>query len=209
MRHCFYIRHNYTDHAMFLKRAALMRETIIPSLAWQFIGGQSFDIQVLVGCEAHRIVIESLFNSYGLRVLCVRKFEFTGYDIQTRVDSDDILFPDFTRTIEGCYDGQARVVTFQMKKFAWDTGETYIYGNGAEYHAGRCSMFSSLLCPPEGVNIFSRKHGSLGELAPVTVIGADLCRLVVHNNNSLTRLGKNDKLEGAKGVLSSIEQGQG
>ena len=186
MKHCIYIRQNYKDFAAFLKRTELMMATAYPSLLAQ---EGDFDVQVLVSCAQHGNVIE--WRTNGL-FRAVTTFEFEGYDIQTRMDSDDIVFPGYVQEIQRWHNGTPRVVTFQIKKFVWSTGALYAYAS--PYHTEKCSMFTSLLCPREGDNIFSRKHGALWELGETIVSDKDLCRLVVHGNNIMTGVGKKDVL---------------
>jgi len=178
LKHSIYIRSNYTQFPTFLKRLEIMRATVVPSLLAQ---DGEFDVQVQVENSDHAKIIAA-YTPFRP----VLQFEFDGYDIQTRLDNDDIVSPGYVKAIESFYDGTPRVVTFDIEKLLWDTGEIYSYNR--PYHAERCSMFSSLLCPPEGVNIFSRTHGALGELATVSVIEKGTCFLVVHGTNKLTKI---------------------
>jgi hypothetical protein len=182
VKHCVYIRFSYTDFPLFLKRLEIMKAATVPSLLAQ---SGDFDVQVQVNNPHHAKIIS---NQTPFRP--VLKCEFDGYDIQTRQDSDDIVLPGYIEKIQSFYDGTPKVVTFQIRKYDWATGETYEYNR--PYHEKKCSMFSSILSPKDGVNIFSRKHGNLWELATVSVVNEMMCFLVVHGSNAQTGILKNE-----------------
>jgi hypothetical protein len=160
-----------------------MKATIVPSLSVQSV---NFDVQVQVKDLNHaKIVAEHTpFRP-------VLEFEFDGYNIQTRMDSDDIVLPGYVEKIQSFHDGTSKVVTFQIQKYHWETGDIYDYNR--PYHEKKCSMFSSILCPEDGVNIFSRKHGDLWELATVSVVNEKMCFLVVHGSNAYTQILADEK----------------
>lgn len=187
MLHSFYIRMRYQDHAQFLQRLALMKATLIPSLAWQ--KGQ-FSVQVLVSCPEHGVLVDNAFEY----PVAVRSFVYEGVDIMSRLDSDDIVFPGYVERVQSFFEvGVPKVVTFQIKKFEWFTGDTFEYSG--RYNDRRCSMFTTVINPPQGVHVFTYKHGDLWQVAPdgVVVCEDDLCRLVVHGSNTLTRVTSKDR----------------
>ena len=155
----------------------------MPSLLAQ---SGDFDVQVQVNNPHHAKIVaaQTPFRP-------VLQYEFDGYDIQTRYDSDDIVLPGYIEKIQSFYDGTPRVVTFQIQKYHWDSGDVYEYNR--PYHEKKCSMFSSLLSPQDGVNIFSRKHGNLWELATVSVVDEKMCFLVVHGSNAATKILSDEK----------------
>jgi len=183
LRHCVYIRFNYKDFPLFLKRLEIMKATTVPSLLAQ---SGDFDVQVQVNNKHHAVIVES-----QTPFRAVLKNDFEGYDIQTRQDSDDIVLPGYIEKIQSFYDGTPRVVTFQIEKYEWATGNVYEYGR--PYHEKKCSMFTSLLCPKPGNNIFSRKHGDLWQLATTSVVNEKMCFLVVHDSNAATRILADEK----------------
>jgi len=183
LKHCVYIRFNYTDFPLFLKRLEMMKATTVPSLLAQ---SGDFDVQVQVNNKHHAAIVDS-----QTPFRAVLKNDFQGYDIQTRQDSDDIVAPGYIEKIQSFYDGTPKVVTFQIQKYDWATGDVYDYGR--PYHENKCSMFSSILSPNPGDNIFSRKHGNLWELATVSVVDEKMCFLVVHSTNAATKILMDEK----------------
>jgi hypothetical protein len=167
-----------------------MMATAVPSLIAQ---SGDFKVQVKVGSSADAKIIATKTPFRP-----VLEFEFDGYDIQTRMDNDDIVLPGYIEKIQSFYDGTPKVVTFQMHKYDWDTGEFY---KSAPYSKQRCSMFSSFLCPPKGLNILSRKHGELHELATVSVVNEKMCFLVVHGLNAASKILAGDTLLPSKGRI--------
>jgi len=178
MKHCVYVRSSYQDFPLFLKRLDIMKATSVPSLMMQ---EGDFDVQVRVNNEQHAKLIASQTPFRP-----VLKYDFDGYDIQTRHDDDDIVKPGYIEKIQSFYDGTPKVVTFQIQKYDWNNNKTYELNS--PYTTTRCSMFSSLLNPPLGVNIFSRKHGELHQLATVEVVDEEYCFLVAHGYNKLTKV---------------------
>jgi exo-beta-1,3-glucanase (GH17 family) len=160
-----------------------MKATTVPSLLVQ---SGDFDVQVQVNNKHHAVIVES-----QTPFRAVLKNDFEGYDIQTRHDSDDIVLPGYIEKIQSFYDGTPKVVTFQIQKYHWETGDIYEYNR--PYHEKKCSMFSSILCPKDGVNIFSRKHGDLWKLATVSVVDEKMCFLVVHGSNAYTQILADEK----------------
>ena len=185
MKHGVYIRLNYEDFTLFLQRVDIFRKTAVPSLLAQNL---SFDVQILVRNDNHKKIIKSVCPFEP-----VLEFNYLDYDIQTRHDSDDIVFPNYIKLIQDNYDGNSKVVTFQLKKLLWDQNKTYLHGR--KYSSTKCSMFSSLLSPPDGYNIHSYQHRMLGKISPVVVMPQDVCRLVIHKYNKLTKIEKDDILE--------------
>jgi hypothetical protein len=98
--------------------------------------------------------------------------------------------PGYIEKIQSFYDGSPKIVTFQIQKYSWGAGTVHRYNR--PYHGKKCSMFSSFLSPPEGLNIHSRKHGDLWELATVSVVGEGMCFLVVHDFNTVTKINANE-----------------
>jgi hypothetical protein len=185
MRHCVYIRLKYVSFPSFLKRVDFFCKTALPSLIAQ---EGEFDVQILVKDEAHQKIINHVCSFQP-----VLQYSFAGYDIQTRHDADDIIFPGYIEAIQSAYDGNPKIVTFQLKKYLWEESKTFVYGS--RYTKNKCSMFSSLLCPPPGLNIFSYRHLDLARIAPVAVLEKDLCRLVIHNDNLVSGIKSTDYLE--------------
>jgi hypothetical protein len=183
LKHCVYIRFSYTDFPLFLKRLDVIKSTAVPSLLAQ---SGEFDVQVQVSNHNHAKIVSSQtpFRS-------VLKFEFEGYDIQTRHDSDDILLPGYIKKIQSFYDGTPKIVTFQIKKFDWSTGLSYDYFS--KYTESSCSAFSSFLCPPENLNIYSAGHRELSNLAPAHVVNDSFCFATVHGANTTTKISDKEK----------------
>jgi hypothetical protein len=183
LRHAVYIRFSYTDFPLFLRRLDVMQATAVPSLLAQ---SGDFDVQVKVSGPAHARVVEA-----QTPFRAVLEYDFDGYNIQTRHDSDDIVAPGYIKKIQSFYDGTPRVVTFQIRKYDWAAGTTHEYHS--PYHEKKCSMFTSVLCPRPGETIFSYKHGDLWRLATVSVIDEGLCFLVVHGFNKVTKISANEQ----------------
>lgn len=172
MGHCVYIRLRYPETSHFLHRFALMQQTSLPSLVAQ---DAEFDVQVKVHDTAHARIVES-FTPFR----AVIQWNL-AYDIQTRHDSDDIALPGYISRIQKEFTGVPKIVTAQYLKFDWHSG--VLYRPRPRDLALAPSMFSSVLSPPDGVSIWSQKHNRLGDVAPVTVLDGDWCRLVIHGAN--------------------------
>jgi hypothetical protein len=115
---------------------------------------------------------------------------FEDYDIQTRVDVDDLVSSKFVERInwEFAKSKGTILLNFIPYKLDYDAKELYI-SKKSPYNDTRTSMFLSMLRP----RCFIYKHSHLKmwtEADSVITIPEGYCSLVIHGKNTNSRLHK-------------------
>lgn len=138
----------------------------------------------------------------GLNALAGDGEELPRFDIQTRLDSDDLVTRHFVarihKEVERHANSQPLVVSFQPVKF--ELSSLLCYRMHTRYGPQRCSMFLSLYQPPNCEDyryIYDFNHRLIWETFPrVVTVPEGYCRLVVHAQNCHTKIESNDTIIG-------------
>lgn len=157
-KHAIILRMWHNDHNEMEWRLAYFRSCVLPRLQRQI--DPDFDICIFSDKMFHsrlRLMDDRIkpFTNTGNDFDYTKSgnFSFDGliglekYEIQTRLDSDDLVNPWFTNRIVNCHRSGARsnVVTFQPELFLLDS--LRVIPMKHQYSEKRPSMFSSLYQP--------------------------------------------------------------
>lgn len=170
------------------------------------------DFEVWVRCHPeHRARIEAMDpmlrtfldasrredREIGLNALAGDGAALPRFEIQSRMDSDDLVSKHFVARIMkemGRAAGEPLVVSFQPYKFDLETRRRFRMAT--RYHSRRCSMFLSLYQPPGMENyryIYDFNHRLIWEAFPrVVTVPEGYCDLLIHGGNCHTKIEKND-----------------
>jgi hypothetical protein len=197
IRHAIIVRMNYSERNAFNKALSLFKRNLLFCLEHQ--EEQSFDL--MVGCNdrdreevisaSDKIVIDTF--TFPLRIKkngAVKPFEVEGFEdfhIQTRLDYDDMISPNFTKRVIEEYNAvqgnESLILSFQPIKLDLYSPEAK---SMKPYHDKKCSMFLSWINPKKF--IFCDSHLTMWKYADrVKHIDEGYAWLVVHEDNTLTR----------------------
>lgn len=192
MKHAIIIRIDYPDTPDFYDRFMLFRANMLARLKRQT--DQNFEIWVRCnpahnqmfqehGCLPFNYAGEAKRNRFGaFRPWSVDSFR--DYDIQTRVDYDDIVSLDFVEKIHSLYK-PGRLVCFNRYKFDLWTMKTY---KRKPYHKKHVGMFLSLM--KGWPFIYSRSHNKMWmDADEVILVPHGYCWQVIHGDNAGTSRG--------------------
>jgi hypothetical protein len=201
MKHLIVTRCYFNDEIKFQHYFNIMKETFIPSVNNQ--SNKNFKIALI--CKEHHFdIIKNLINP----LIELIRFNSTKDDykeyvvehnitIQTRHDCDDIMNYDYIEYIQKLYNDNIRlydnfIITFQPTKY--ELLEKKEYTHGRDY-SKVCSMFSTLIQKNVISGVFDVMHDHLKKLSKnVIYIKENYVKLVIHNNNTLSKLNPNDIL---------------
>lgn len=192
-------------------RLAFYRSMVLP----RFLRQTDQNFEIWLRCyPAHNEVVDALhpkvhpYQGYGIEdeIMGIAKtcqnHNIPRSHIQTRVDCDDLVSPDFISRIHAEVSRQPDkplIISFQPWKL--DLYTLTRYRMGQRYHEQSTSMFLALYQPDiEGGNywnIYYSKHGhlakELGEPVRVVTIPEGYCDMVIHDKNMATSILNGDK----------------
>lgn len=208
MRHAIIIRLKYNDCEEFEWRLSFFHALCLRSLLRQ--KDQNFDILVLCNPE-HSERIKSL--SHKIKVFhhdvpiagdpdyrrkgeknSVMPFKYDlDYEIQTRIDSDDIVSKGFTDIIRKSFKRNPKLLCFKPMRFHLDTLKKYY-----TYDNYKRSMFLSVYNPDKDSFIYEVGHCSwqhkIKEMGgQIEIIKFGYCYQVIHDFNASTGIRPKDK----------------
>lgn len=211
MRHAVVIRLKYRDGEEFEWRLAFFRAVCLRSLLNQ--RDQSFDIVVLCNPEheerlrslSEKIVTINMdvpisgdadYRRKGERNSVMPFHYDLNYDIQTRLDSDDIVMDGFTEKVLKVMDAARgpRLACFKARRLHLDT--LHIYRVHMDH---RRSPFLSVYNPRRDTFIYEVGHGGWKDRileigGDIEVVNAGHCYQVAHGRNASTHIKRRDKL---------------
>ena len=205
MKHIVITRCNFSDNLLFEKYLGVIQKYFIPGLNNQT--NKNF-ILGLVANEHHFNIIRELVTSDIKMVRFTnQKVDYKDYviknniTIQTRHDCDDYMCETYIDRIQNEYYMNKKkyndfIVTFQPIKID--------YINNTEYKHNRdyskvCSMFSTLVEIPVKNGIMDVMHDHLTRITKnVIYIPETYVKLVIHNNNTLSKINQNDVIINGK-----------
>lgn len=211
MTHAIVIRLKYNDCPEFEWRMAYFQAVCLRSLLKQ--KDKNFDIVVLCN-PIHKNRIEALsdkiktihhevpisgdpmYKRRGERN-SVMPFAFDlDYDIQTRIDSDDMVTEGFTQRIHQLMNGKTKphLLCFKPMRFNLDTLRLYY-----TYDNYESSMFLSVFNPHKNTFIYEVGHGMWRRKINTMGGGIDIvkfgyCYQTIHSNNASTGIRPKDVL---------------
>lgn len=197
MKHIIITRSYYDDDIKFNERLKIMEETLIPSLKKQT--NQNFTWGLIMGNKNHQDILQSkydkeivFFNYYDE----YKDYSITnGFNIQTRQDNDDIICEDYVKRIQDEVrktDKDILLIQFQPTKLIYGTKKEY---NMTKYTNKFTSMFLSIYQKDVIYGIYERKHPVMYKLTNnIVTIPEGCANLVIHDNNTLSKLTNKDKL---------------
>ena len=209
MKHIIITRCKFDDDSVFQKYFTIMQKTYIPSINAQT--DKNFMIGLVVN-EQHydsirkeiepSIKIVPFYNEkmVSFYMLPTRGGGYKNYvisnniNIQTRHDCDDIMEKDYIKYIHQLYKENKNkyddfILTFFPTKLDIVTSKEY------EYTDKNCTMFSTLIQKKVRHSIMDVKHAWLPQITPnVIYIKERYVKLVVHENNSYSKIYPNDVL---------------
>lgn len=207
--HCINIKLDYTDDDLFEEAYWRFRLGQLECLKSQTI--QDFDI-VIRSQLKHFSVLQDLGRKFEMRI---KPYLFTGdplimyngtprthpypseyiqsetkyldkYHIQTLLDSDDWLRPDFIARIEAEFKGKTRKHVLNFMPVKVDIINLEIYKMNY-YRTGKGSMVQSLFCPDldDYTLCWAYRHLALPKaIGSSTIIPEGYCWYVIHNYNT-------------------------
>ena len=187
MKHAVIIRMDYPDALDFYDRFIMFQANMLARLKRQT--DQAFEIWIRCN-PAHNQIFQAagckIFNFHGeVKRNRFGAFQpwsvdlFKDYDIQTRVDYDDIVSLDFIEKIHSEYK-PGRLLCFNRYKFDPWSMKTYIR---KPYHEKHVGMFLSLM--KGWPFIYSRSHNKMWmDAEGVKLIPHGYCWQVIHGENA-------------------------
>jgi hypothetical protein len=211
MRHAIVIRLKYNDGPEFDWRLAFFQSVCLRSLLKQ--KDQNFDIVVLCNPEHSEILkalsdkIKTIHHEVPIsgdsnyvrkgEKNSVMPFEFElDYEIQTRLDSDDIVSDGFTEKIHKLFKGHKKphLLCFKPMRFNLDTLRLY-----HTYDNYRSSMFLSVFNPKKNTFIYEVGHGFWAKKikrmgGDFSIVKFGYCFQMIHGHNASTGIRPKDRL---------------
>jgi hypothetical protein len=210
-RHAIIIRLKYQDSQEFEWRLAYFQAVCLRSLLRQT--DQNFDIVVLCN-PIHDKRIKALSKKiktihYDVPISGDQDYERRGeknsvmpfnfkldYEIQTRLDSDDIISEGFTEIIHKEFKDKQKPHLLCFKPMRFDLNSLRLYYTYDNY---KSSMFLSLFNPEKDTFIYEVGHGAWKR--KIKTIGGDLsiikfgyCYQSIHDMNASTAIRPKDVL---------------
>ncbi len=207
MKHGVFIRLKYNDGKEFEERFAMFRILCLPSLLRQT--DQNFEIVILCN-PSHKERIKDLSDKiktihFDVPISGDPDYQRRGeknsvmpfsypveYDVQTRLDSDDIVSPDFVKKIHKTFTGDLEMIGFKPIKFHLPTLKLYY-----NYMKPETSMCISLCNSSKDFFIYQSGHRSIHRWVQekggkVTVAKFGYFYQTIHNGNASTKIQPTD-----------------
>jgi hypothetical protein len=205
MKHGVIIRFNYPEDEPTLKwRLAWFAGAVLPRLENQT--DQNFEIWMNVN-PAHVERMREVFPYiHYFTTTAAEKYydlvfhsdQLPRFDIQTRLDSDDLVTTTYIERIKAEVTGKKEPTVVSFQPYKLDFFSFQRYKMGKRYHRKSCSMFLSLFIPSEQEynQIYKYNHRLIYERYPnVITIPEGYADLVIHPHNKITKIDAKDSLE--------------
>jgi hypothetical protein len=201
IKHIILTRCRFTDNELFQKYFEIMKKTYIPSINSQT--NKNFTIGLIVNEKHFDIIRKEFSDDINIIPFKDAKKDYREYviqndiTIQTRHDCDDLMLPNYIDHIQKLYlDNKTKydnfILNFQPTKLVILSGDEYTHSRD---YSKVCSMFSTLIQKKVNCGIMDVMHDHLTRLTKnVIYIPDNYVKLVLHGNNSLSKLNPNDKL---------------
>lgn len=201
MNHIIVTRCYFTDEEKFNSYFEVMKQTFIPAINNQT--NKNFKL-ALISKPHHFSLIKEKLNTN----IDVLRFENTKEDykkyvidnnitLQTRHDCDDIMVENYIEHIQNLYQRNSNlydnfIITFQPTKYELNTKKEYKHSRD---YSKVCSMFSTLIQKKVNSGIFDVVHDRLKTISNnIIYVKETYVKLVIHGNNTLSKLNPNDVL---------------
>lgn len=198
MNHILLTRVNFGDKELMAKYLEVTKSILIPSLknqtnkkfVWAIYTNKN-DIDFLKNELDYDFLPFTSMEDYKKYV------KLENIEIQTRHDCDDYMSEDYIDKIQNIFYSKKKdnddvncIIHFQPTKFDFISKKEYKMGR---YHDKRNSMFLSLCQSNNKNGIFDEKHGDMYKITQdITLVDEGYVKLVIHGNNKLSTLNKND-----------------
>lgn len=163
-QHTIVIRAAYSEESLSRYRLELSRGTIIPSLKCQI---ETRFAVVLRLSRSDPLAVEriALFQSIGVAVNTVFELpDHDGLNLQTRLDDDDAISPDFVQTLQA-------VARHIRRETAINFPHGVVFEDGRWCRmTHRSSQFLSVLTPSPTLRVFTAMHNQIGKFMPVVQV---------------------------------------
>lgn len=200
IQHVIITRCNFSNDDLFKKYFHVMKQTYIPSINAQT--NKNFTIALLIN-ERHFDEVKNLFDK-NIKVISFNtKEDYKKYvienkvKIQTRHDCDDLMLPNYVEFIQNKVNQNLSyndnfIITFQPTKLDFTSGKEYTHSRD---YSKVCSMFSTLVQNDVKNSVMDVMHDHLSRLTRnIIYVKETYVKLVLHGNNTLSKLNANDKL---------------
>lgn len=199
MKHAIFTRCNFQDDIGFEKYWPVMKEIYIPSLKSQTC--KNFILYLNTKNPKHRAVISEQFKDCGFELAFIDFWEGNKvnklFNIQTRHDCDDYMSSEYICRLQDVYNENIEkydefLIQAQPNKFDFITKKEYI--SPIRPPTAPC-MFLSLCQKNYKKYIYQEMHTRFSKLVPTVFdIGRGYTKLVIHGNNTLSKILPTDSL---------------
>jgi hypothetical protein len=195
MKHVLIIRTNYKDDDKFYSRLSIMKNTCIESINNQT--NKNFEIGLLCS-DNHFQILKKLFLHNKVHKIKLPFLEFcqtNDFQIQTRLDNDDILDSDYIDKVQKIIRTSKLPVLIQTQPYKLHLKTNKLYKMALRYNKNRTSMFLTLAQDQILYTVQEKKHGDMWQIVPNVIDTEEgITKLVIHEENTLSKLHQNDQL---------------
>lgn len=209
MKHAIIIRLKYPDCPEFEWRFNYFASMCLPRLVNQT--DQEFDLFVLCNpihderlmalsdkvnvlhADAKAVTLVDDYNRKSGESNSVEPFDYNmDYEIQTRIDSDDLVHPDFVKVINATLKDARKMTLLAFKPIRFNVNNLRLYYIHPKDGAYRKSQFLSLYNPDKSTFIYERGHRNWATKVKkwggdVKIMPFGYCFLSLHNYNASCR----------------------
>jgi len=195
MKHVIIIRTNYNDTEKFYSRLSIMKNTCVKSINNQT--NKNFEIGLLC-TDNHFDILEPLFPHNKVHKIKLPLLEFcqnNNFQIQTRLDNDDILDSDYIEKVQKIIRTSKLPVLIQTQPYKLNLKTNQLYKMASRYNKNRTSMFLTLAQNEILFTVKDKKHGDMWQIVSNVIDTEEgITKLVIHDENTLSKLHQNDQL---------------
>lgn len=201
MKHIIVTRCKFSKEEVFKNYFKVMEKTYIPSINSQT--NKNFSIGLICN-ENHFDIIK---NSINPQIKLIRfsevKKDYREYvinnqiTIQTRHDCDDYMSSNYIEFIQNKYEENKKkyndfILNFHPTKFIFENKKEFSHSRD---YSKVCSMFSTLIQNRVTNGIHDVVHDHLKQFTKniIYIPPSGIVKLVIHGNNTLSKLNPNDK----------------
>jgi hypothetical protein len=196
MKHLIIIRLNYVDDLKFEKRMIIMDKTCVKSLTSQ--KNKNFIIGIICKNEKHFDIVSDKFKGIEVCRIDEKLIDFckrNNYQIQTRLDSDDIINDDYIDIIQNISKECSKPILIQTQPYKYCIDLNKTYKMAYRYNDKITSMFLTLVQEDIKYTVMDRKHNEMSQIVSNVISTKEgICKLVIHGDNTITGVSKYDIL---------------
>lgn len=199
MKHAIFTRCNFLTDDVFNKYWEVMKTVYIPSIKSQTC--KNFTLYFNTQAPKHKSMILEQFDGCGFEIGFTDfwlKNKINGiFNIQTRHDCDDFMSPEYVCKVQYVYNENISahaefLIQAQPNKFDFITGKEYI--SPLRPPTAPCMFLSLCQRNPEKY-ILQEMHNRFAKIVPTVFdIGRGYTKLVIHGNNTLSKILPTDTL---------------